>query len=341
MVIPAGRRAGAVWLGCAIVTAVVFGPTGMQPRDLTGLALHHPGVGSVLFATWLLIFAPTARLLLRADAARYLRSLPAPAGAAAVVGGLALIGLQAPWIALWLIGEGVRGLAVVAVTTAALIALAAWRPPRMRAGYPAWRHARAALVGIQLRALRRRAGDAVVRGAGLALLAGGAAGLFVRNNHLVGAEAAVLGASVTAVAVIPAHVGLQLVIAGAHRETGWLASSLGISAGTRLLAVVFATALVQLATTALALVACGLVLGGAPATLGPLAATSLAVALGGALWNARIIVVHADSPQLAARTAVMPVAIAALAILCLSTLGVSGALAYLATCACALLLVPT
>ena len=45
----------------------MFGPTGMQPGDLTGLALHHAGVGAVLGVTWLLIYVPTARLIVRAD----------------------------------------------------------------------------------------------------------------------------------------------------------------------------------------------------------------------------------------------------------------------------------
>src|ERR1043166_4600490 len=75
VVVPAARRAGAIWLGCAIVAAVVFGPTAMQPADLTGLALHDPGVGAVLGATWLLVFVPTARLIVRPRTA-YLASLP-------------------------------------------------------------------------------------------------------------------------------------------------------------------------------------------------------------------------------------------------------------------------
>src|SRR5262249_43050805 len=47
VILPAWRRAVAVWVGCAIVAVVLFGPTGMQPEDLTHLALHHVGVGAV------------------------------------------------------------------------------------------------------------------------------------------------------------------------------------------------------------------------------------------------------------------------------------------------------
>jgi hypothetical protein len=158
VIVPAWRRAGAVWVGCAIVAAVIFGPNGMQPEDLTLLALANPGVGAVLALTWLLVFAPTARLLVRGDGASFLRSLPHPAFAPAVLVGAALVALQLPWLVLWVAGEGVLGLAVVGVVTLALVALASWRPPRMLAGWPGWRDDNTALRAIHLRALRRRAG---------------------------------------------------------------------------------------------------------------------------------------------------------------------------------------
>src|SRR5215813_11400041 len=78
---PAYRRAGAVWIGTAIAAAVVFGPTGLTPRDLTALALGNAGVGIVLAATWFLMFVPVARLVVRAEPAAYLRALPAPTAA--------------------------------------------------------------------------------------------------------------------------------------------------------------------------------------------------------------------------------------------------------------------
>src|SRR6185312_13698325 len=104
VVAPAARRVAPVWIGAGIVGAVVFGPTGMQPRDLTGLALGAPAVGLVLVATWALLFLPAARVVVRADAARYLRSLPIPRWPAIAIGTAALVGLQLPWLALWLLG---------------------------------------------------------------------------------------------------------------------------------------------------------------------------------------------------------------------------------------------
>src|SRR4051812_36567923 len=108
---PAWRRAAAAWIGCGLVAAVIFGPTAMHASDLTGLALRDPGVGAVLAATWLLVFVPTARMLVRPTTVAYLASLPGEPWAARAVATAALVGLQLPWLALWTIGEGALGVA--------------------------------------------------------------------------------------------------------------------------------------------------------------------------------------------------------------------------------------
>src|SRR5439155_23294036 len=113
-----------------------------------------------------------------------------------VLAGAALIVLQLPWLALWVIGEGAFGLVVVGGVTLAIVVLASWRPGVMRSKWPGWRGDGTALRAIQLRGLRRPAGDALVRGAGLAILAGAAGGLFIHNNQLAESEAATMGASV-------------------------------------------------------------------------------------------------------------------------------------------------
>ena len=56
VIVPACRRAAAVWVGTALVAAVTFGPNAMMPSDLTGLALMSPTIGAVLGLTWLLVF---------------------------------------------------------------------------------------------------------------------------------------------------------------------------------------------------------------------------------------------------------------------------------------------
>lgn len=340
VIVPASRRASAIWVGTAIVAAVLFGPTGLQASDLTGLALHNLGVAGLLAFTWILIYVPTARMLLRADGAAYLRSLPGPRVAPFLIGTAALVGLQAPWVALWVIGEGLRGLGVVVMVTLVIVLLARWRPPRARAKWPGWRHTGAALRSIQLRALRRRAGDALIRGIGLALLAGATAGLFVRNNHLAGSGAGVMAAGVIAIVLVPAAVGVLLVILGAHRETAWLAATLGISHAQRVVAVVYAITVVQLAATALAIGGVYLVAKPDKITLAWIAATSVGVALGSAMGCARVLLGKPDSPTVPSRVVAGAITISAFAILCLGLFGVLGLAAFGATTLLAVLTVP-
>jgi hypothetical protein len=235
---PALRRAQAVWAGCGITAAVIFGGTGMRPGDLTGLALHAPGVGAVLAAIWLLVFVPTARVVVRADQASYLRSLPH--GPTWPLAAVAVIALQLPWILLWVVGEGARGLVVVVALTVPIVALAAWRPRRRRARTPRWSGGRRALAAVYGRGLLRKGGDALVRGVGLAALAGLAGALLVRNNDLVGTHAAVLASAVITIVLVPATTGALLPLGDAHRAATDLAASLGLSTRAPIAAVVTA-----------------------------------------------------------------------------------------------------
>jgi len=333
VVVPAWRRALAAWIGCAIVAAVVFGPTAMHPADATGLALHNLGAGLVLGVTWLLVFLPTARVLVRAEPAAFLASLPGAPRRARLVTAGALIGLQLPWLALWTLGEGPRGVAIVVANTAVIAGLARWRPPRPGARLPAWRRSGQALRAIHLRALGRRAGDALVRGVGLAVLAGAAAGLLVRNNQISGEAAGVLGASVIAIALVPAQVAPALVTLEAYRETAWLAQALGIAPRTRIGALVIVIALVHLAAAAIA-AAAAMAIAGVNLWLAILA---LGVALGTSLGEARTLLAGADAPAVAARVVIGAIVFAALAVVSLATLDAAGAIAIVALGAGALL----
>jgi len=334
---PAWRRAVAAWIGCAIVAAVIFGPTAMLPADLTGLALHDPGAGLVLGATWLLVFVPIARVLVRAEPAAYLRSLPGDPRSARLVTATALIGLQLPWLVLWTWGEGPLGVAIVLANTLVIVTLASVRLPSYRTRLPAWRQSGEALRAIHLRALRRRAGDALVRGAGLAVLAGGAAGLLVRNNQLSGQNAGVLGASVIAIVLVPAQVGTALVTLGAYRETAWIAAAFGIAPHTRTAALVTTIAIVHLSAATIAVLA-ATAISGANLWL-PLLA--FGVALGTSLGEARTMLAHAASPSVAARVVVGAIVSAALAVVCLAVLDAAGAIAIIAIGAFSLLRTPS
>ena len=332
VVIPASRRADAAMLGSAIVGAVIFGPTAMRPSDLTGLALHDPPVGAVLAVTWLLVFVPTARMIVRPRTA-YLDSLPGNPIAARAVSALALVVLQLPWLALWLIGEGWLGALVVATTTLAATGLASVPAPRLRPRFPAWRWPIAALAAVHLRALRRRAGDALVRGAGLSLLAGGAAGLLVRNNHLSGEPAGVLAASVIAIALLPAQLGPALVTLGAHRDTAWLAAATGISSPTRIAALVAAVAWVHVTAAAIAAITALVVAGANPW----LPALAIATALGTSLAGARIVIASEASPTAPMRVVIGALISAALAVICLAAFDAAGAVALIAIALAALI----
>jgi hypothetical protein len=329
VVVPAGRRAGGAWAGAVVLAAVVFGPNGMRPGDVTRMAWRQPGFAAALCATWLLVFLPTARLLVRADAAAFLRSLPSPRVAPIVVGGAALVALQLPWLALWILGDGARGAAVTGATTLVVVGLARVRRAPPRPPWPAWSGPGAALRSIYLRGVRRRAGDALVRGVGLALLGGLGAGLFVHNNQLVDARAAALGASVIAIALVPAQVGPLLALVEAHRQSGWLATSLGLSRAARIGALAQVVAAIHVASTVLAAGAAALVVRDA-STIAWLAGTALVVALGSSLAAARALIASETKATISTRTVVGAIAVAALAVLLLGVFGAPlGALALL------------
>lgn len=315
VIAPAARRALAVWCGAGIVAAVIFGPNAMQPRDLTGMALHDPAAGAVLAVTWLLLFVPTARIVVRADAALYLRTLPHRTWPPRLVAAAALVVLQLPWLALWIAGEGVRGLAVVGVVTAPVIALAAWRPRRARARVPHWRGPLAALAGVYLRGLARKAGDALVRGAGLAVLAGIAAALLVRNNSLDGAHAAALASSVIAVVLVPAVVGVLLPLRDAHRTSAALAASLGISERARIAVLSSVVAGVHVLA---ALAGASIVLAMTHVVL--VVPVALTTSLGAALMTARVLARARE----ATRIVVAAIVAAAICVVWLGWLGATG-----------------
>jgi hypothetical protein len=302
------------------------------------------------------VFLPAARVLVRADGATFLRSLPSPRFTPNLLVAGALIALQLPWLVLWLIGDRARGLGVVAAMTLVIALVAAWRPPRFARRTPAWRSGFAALRSIHTRALARRAGDALVRGVGLALLAGAVAGLFVRNNHLVGAGAAMMGAATIAVVLIPAQVGPLVTLVESHRATAWLAHSLGISPFVRTASLAAATIVVHAGATLIALVAYVVVDTPNPYVI----VAALAIAIGSALGETRVLITTDarptearaedfpldNPPSLAAtgsdagswrastfiaqRAVVGAVVVAAAAVAALGFLGFAGIVAYVA-----------
>jgi hypothetical protein len=335
---PAYRRAAGLWAGSAIVGGVIFGPTGMQPHDLTGLALHVPGVAAVLAATWLLLYLPIARLLVRAEGAMFLRSLPGRPFAALTGTAFALVGLQLPWLVLWLLGEQARGVAIVIGFTLVITLLAAlrMRPRPHRA--PQWSSNLIALAGVYRRALTRRASDALLRGAGLAILAGLVGGLMIRNNDATGSSAATLATGAIAVVLVPGWCAALIPLVEAHRASLWLASSLGMSTQRRIVALALVVAAVYVATMLIAIGAV-MITAGMHVLVVPVA---LASALGASLVATRSVILAdrnpADAPRditsrgpAAARVVVGSIAGSALVVIALAWLGPTGSAIVVAT----------
>jgi hypothetical protein len=324
---PAWRRVQPVWLGTGIVGALILGPEGMPPRDLTSLALRSPGFGALLVVTWILLFLPTARVIVRADGARYLRSLPAPRWSATAIAASSLVVLQLPWLAMWLVGARAIGALVVAAVTGVIVALAWWRPRPPHVGALHWRGPRAAFFGVYMRALRRRADDALLRATGFALLAGGAGGLFARNNELAPREASVLAIEVIAVVLVPGWAGVMLPLVETHRESAWLAQSSGVSERTRIGVLAAAVVAVYVVTAAIAAAAATALVPAAAAWIAPIA---LATAAGIGLGVTRSLVRAERSQATTSRAVVGAIAASAIAFAALSTLGVPGVAAVVA-----------
>jgi len=329
VVTPAWNRAAAIWLGCAFVVAVAFGGNGMHPRDLTTMAAEDPlGIGAILVAIWLLVFLPVARVLVREEPARWLRSLPhGRVGPRLVVGG-ALVALQLPWVALWLLGAREVGVIVIAATTLVLVALSLVRAPALRAHWPGWRTPLRAFAAMHRAAVLRRGGDTLLRGAGIAALAGVLGGLFVRNNGLHGLPGAILGASVATIALVPARVGVLAVALDTHRRSAWLAASSGAGSIVRLGALAAALLVVHVLTALVAIGAGAIVIRDATTTAS-WGALQLAIAGCSAVFEMRVVDRATDAPNNAPLVG-GALAGAALAALALGMFGLLGILALAA-----------
>lgn len=323
---PASRRFQGTWIGLGLVASVIFGGTGMMPHDLTSIAFDDSVVGVALGVTWILLFLPTARVLLRAEAGRYLRSLPHPAGARRWIAIAAMTYLQLPWLVLWVWGEGAIGLGIVAITTVVVVSMALVILPPLPPRYPRWSSGWASLRGLYFRALRRRAGDAIVRAIGFCLLAGLAAGLMIRNNHVEGVDAAIIGGAIIELLLVPARAGLLGVLAEAHRQSAWLAATTGVDHATRVaaLATVVTGVNVVSAGISLAVIAVGF------GVNAPLVAVALGLAVGDALSATASTVRAATKPQETTRVVLGAVIAAAICMLAIGVVGATGVLVALA-----------
>lgn len=229
----AWRRLAAVWVALAVTGAVVMGPTALTPKGLM-MVLSSPAVGAIAGALWLALVHPTARILLRSEAASFLRSLPSPRGAALLPVALVAVA-HLPVVALVAAGGGLElAAAGWALATGLSVALAHLRVPARRRREVRWASASAGLRAVLLR--RLLADEAPLRALAFAALAGGGAGLMVRNNQLDGAAASTVGLAALLLLGAPAYAALILPIAVVHRRLWPVCATSGVSFATYLAA---------------------------------------------------------------------------------------------------------
>lgn len=228
--LPAWWRAAAVWAALAVIAGIVMGPTGLMPSDVVDLLTHAPAAAAVLGALWLALLHPVARILVRAEAAAYLRTLPAP-GLAPALPALSLWGMQLPPPLLLAAGgrPGLGGVVWLALT-AASYAGAQLQLPKRRPRPLRWKSGGRAVCAILAR--RLVADDALLRAVAFAGLAGAGAALMIRNNQLDGAGAATLGLGTVIVLGTPAWAAVTLPLAVAHRRLWPLCAATGMSAAS-------------------------------------------------------------------------------------------------------------
>ena len=100
-------RALPLFASVGIAASVVFSPNGLRAAELVASMRTSVWVRVAIWAGWLLVSAPIARVLLAHPAALFLRSLPVPRWQLALVHGVHLVVLELPLSLLYLRGEGV------------------------------------------------------------------------------------------------------------------------------------------------------------------------------------------------------------------------------------------
>ncbi len=118
--LPALLRAIPAFAAIALGATILFAGNGMRAADLVALAERSIAVRVSLWAAWLLVTIPPARVLLETPETFFLRALPVPPWHFWLVHGAQLALLQLPWALLWLRGGGlVLGLSAIALAVAA------------------------------------------------------------------------------------------------------------------------------------------------------------------------------------------------------------------------------
>lgn len=118
--LPALLRAVPAYVALAITASVLFSPDGMRAVDLIHVVGTSPATAAFLWCGWIVLTAPAARAIFETPETFFLRALPVPPWHFWLVHAAHLLALQAPWMLLWLRGEG-----AIAALAAGLLAVAA------------------------------------------------------------------------------------------------------------------------------------------------------------------------------------------------------------------------
>ncbi len=125
---PALLRALPLYVAIAMVAAVIFGPSGMSASTVTEAERLSRGFRLGLWAAWLAAVSGPSRTVFQSRESFYLRAFPVGPGFHQAVVGLVLAALQAPWLWLFLRGEGLLSAAAALAMGVALAALFSARP---------------------------------------------------------------------------------------------------------------------------------------------------------------------------------------------------------------------
>ncbi|MEO5731909.1 MAG: hypothetical protein ABI134_10420, partial [Byssovorax sp.] len=131
--LPALLRAVPVYVALAIAVSVLFfSPNGMRAVDLLHAIASSPAVAAFLWSGWIVLTAPAARVLFESPETFFLRALPVPPWHFWLVHSAHLLALHAPWILLWLRGQGPLAALAAGVIAAATSAIIVARPSGAR-----------------------------------------------------------------------------------------------------------------------------------------------------------------------------------------------------------------
>lgn len=130
--LPALVRAVPAYAVLGLFAFILFSPNGMRAVDLLRVVAASRAAAAFLWSGWILLTTPAARALFETSETFFLRSLPVPPWHFWLIHAAHLLALQAPWMLLWLRGEGLLAALAAGVNAGAAAAILVARPRDLR-----------------------------------------------------------------------------------------------------------------------------------------------------------------------------------------------------------------